>query len=144
MRKSENPQLPKRKNRASKQHIKKWGEYHAALFRLSADLEAVIKEEEVYHCVVEGLHDTLGYDFVAVFRHDPKTGNRDLVASVGFTDPVTPMGPGEGLSERPLLDGKLHLIRIKSEPGISSGIMYPAGKKMPEESVAFRPDHIEK
>ena len=72
--------------------------HHAALFRLSADLEAVISEGEIYRCVAEGLHDTLGYDFVAIFRFDPKTGLRNLVASAGFTDPVTPLAPGKGLS----------------------------------------------
>lgn len=92
----------------SEARIKKKGGYHAALFRLSADLEAVIIEDEIYQCVVQGLRDTLGYDFIAVFRCDPKTGNRDLVASVGFVDPVTPLVPGQGLSERPLLDGQLH------------------------------------
>lgn len=101
---------------------KKRGGYHAALFRLSADLEAVIYEEEVYPCVVEGLHDTLGYDFVAVFRHDPKTGYRNLVASAGFAEPVTPLAPGEGLSERPLLNGKLHYTPdVSREPGYFYG-----------------------
>ena len=102
--------------------VKKAGGYHAALFRLSADLEAVIKEEDVYRCVVEGLHDTLGYDFVAFFRHDSKTGYRDLVASAGFAEPVTPLAPGEGLSERPLLDGKLHYSPdVSKEPGYFYG-----------------------
>lgn len=101
---------------------KKGGGYHAALFRLSADLVAVINEEDVYQCVVEGLHDTLGYDFAAVFRHDPKTGNRDLVASAGFAEPVTPLAPGEGLSERPLLDGKLHYTpNVSREPSYFYG-----------------------
>lgn len=97
-----------REESSSKRLIKKSGGYHAALFRLSADLEAVLEEEKIYSCVVEGLHDTLGYDFVAVFRHDPKTGFRELAASAGFTEPIIRLAPGEGLSERPLLDGKIH------------------------------------
>jgi len=84
------------------------GGYHAALFRLSADLAAVIAEGDIYHCVVEGLHDTLGYDFVALFKYDAESGNRFLVASAGFAEPVVNLGPGEGLSERPILDGELH------------------------------------
>ena len=56
-----------RENNPKRAETKKRGGYHAALFRLSADLGAVIDEEEIYQCVVEGLHDTLGYDFVAVF-----------------------------------------------------------------------------
>jgi PAS domain S-box-containing protein len=109
-------------DKAPKSQIKKGGGYHAALFRLSADLEAVIKEEDVYRCVAEGLHDTLGYDFVAVFRYDAKTRYRDLVASAGFAEPVTPLAPGEGLSERPLLNGKLHYSPdVSKDPGYFYG-----------------------
>jgi PAS domain S-box-containing protein len=105
-----------------KANFKKRGGYHAALFRLSADLEAAINEEDVYHCVAEGLHDTLGYDFVAVFRYEPETGYRDLIASAGFIEPVTPLAPGEGLSERPLLNGKLHYTPdVSLEPGYFYG-----------------------
>jgi len=125
-----NDEMKKRKDRkpvSSEENLKragtkKRGGYHAALFRLSADLGAVIDEAEIYHCVVEGLHETLGYDFVAVFRYDPKTGYRDLVASAGFTEPVTPLAPGEGLSERPLLNGKLHYsANVAKEPGYFYG-----------------------
>jgi PAS domain S-box-containing protein len=98
------------------------GGYHAALFRLSADLEAAVSEEDVYQCVTQGLHDTLGYDFVAIFRYDPKTDIRDLVASAGFADPVTPLAPGSGLSERPILNGKLHYSPdVSKEPGYIYG-----------------------
>ena len=38
-----------------------------ALFRLSADLVKVIKESDVCQKVVEGLNDSLGYDFIAIF-----------------------------------------------------------------------------
>ncbi|MFC1997230.1 SpoIIE family protein phosphatase [Chloroflexota bacterium] len=106
----------------SKRLIKKSGGYHAALFRLSADLEAVLEEEKIYSCVVEGLHDTLGYDFVAVFRHDPKTGFRELAASAGFIEPVITLAPGVGLSERPLLNGKIHYSpNVTKEPGYVYG-----------------------
>ena len=37
----------------------------AALFRLSAELAATLDEVEVCQRVVDGLHDTLGYDNVA-------------------------------------------------------------------------------
>jgi len=106
----------------SKKTIKKGGGYHAALFRLSADLEAVLEEEKIYPCVAEGLHDTLGYDFVAVFRHDPKTGFRELAASAGFIEPVITLAPGEGLSERPLLSGKINYSPdVSKEPGYFYG-----------------------
>jgi PAS domain S-box-containing protein len=80
----------------------------AALLRLSADLGAVLEESEVCRRVVDGLHDTLGYDFVALFLVDPATGNRVHAASAGAIEPPARIAPGQGLSERPLLDGQLH------------------------------------
>jgi len=79
----------------------------AALLRLSAELAATLEEAEVCRRVVDGLHDTLRYDFVALFLVDETTGDRVLAASVGFDEPPTRLRPGEGLSERPLLDGQL-------------------------------------
>jgi len=107
---------------SSQEKNPKKGGYHAALFRLSADLAAVIDEEEIYQCAAEGLHDTLGYDFVALFRYDSETGIRDLAASAGFAEPVMSLAPGEGLSERPILDGKLHYSPdVAVEPGYFYG-----------------------
>jgi PAS domain S-box-containing protein len=80
----------------------------AALLRLSADLGAVLEESEVCRRVVDGLHDTLGYDFVAFFLVDPATGDRVHAASAGAIEPPARIAPGQGLSERPLLDGQLH------------------------------------
>jgi PAS domain S-box-containing protein len=125
-----NDAMKKKKNRLTsssedypaKAVKKKRGSYHAALFRISADLAAVIDEDDIYRCVVEGLHDTLGYDFVAIFRYDPKSGYRDLVASAGFIEPVMLLVPGEGLSERPLLNGKLHYSpNVAKEPSYFYG-----------------------
>jgi PAS domain S-box-containing protein len=80
----------------------------AALLRLSADLGATLDEAEICRRVVRGLHDTLGYDFLALMLVDETTGDRVVTASVGFEEPRTPVPPGQGLSERPLLDGQLH------------------------------------
>ncbi|MFN2240771.1 MAG: PAS domain S-box protein [Anaerolineae bacterium] len=80
----------------------------AALLRLSADLGAVLEESEVCRRVVDGLHDTLGYDFVAFFLVDAVTGDRVHAASAGAIEPPARIAPGQGLSERPLLDGQLH------------------------------------
>jgi PAS domain S-box-containing protein len=80
----------------------------AALLRLSAELAAALDEAEVCRRVVDGLHDTLGYDVLALMLVDETTGNRELASSVGFVEPMTPVSPGQGLSERPLLDGQLH------------------------------------
>ena len=83
----------------------------AALLRLSTTIAAAEEETEICHAVADGLYDeALGYDFVAVLLVDRTTGDRVLVASRGRAD--APEGlhvkPGVGLSERPLLDGRLH------------------------------------
>ncbi|NIO67892.1 MAG: GAF domain-containing protein, partial [Anaerolineae bacterium] len=80
----------------------------AALLRLSAELAATLDEAEVCRRVVDGLHDTLGYDVVALYLMDETTGDRVHAASVGFVEPPPRIPPGQGLSERPLLDGQLH------------------------------------
>ena len=79
----------------------------AALYRLSAELAAAQDEKEVCQSVVDGLHDTLGYDFVAFFLVEETSGKRVMAASIGFVDPPSPLADREGLSEQPLLDGKL-------------------------------------
>ncbi|HSR33702.1 MAG TPA: hypothetical protein VLY63_24310, partial [Anaerolineae bacterium] len=59
----------------------------AALLRLSAELAALVDEAELCRCVVDGLHDTLGYDFVALFLLDEDTGDRVYAASAGPIEP---------------------------------------------------------
>jgi PAS domain S-box-containing protein len=83
----------------------------SALLRLSTQIAAAHDEREVCRSVAEGLHDdALGYEFVGVFLLDRETSERVLVASVGWHDATGDyrVGPGFGLSERPLLDGRLH------------------------------------
>ncbi len=95
----------------------------AALFRLSAELAATLEEAEVCQRVVDGLHDTLGYNTVGLFLVDEiavqssdaqgevvSTGERRLVAGASLNPDAVPLRipPGQGLSERPLLDGQLH------------------------------------
>jgi PAS domain S-box-containing protein len=90
----------------------------AALFRLSAELAATLDETEVCRRVVDGLRDTLGYDFVACYLVDSSERDRVHAASVGFVDPPLRLPPGQGLSERPLLDGRLHYTAdVSKEPG---------------------------
>ena len=79
----------------------------AALLRLSAELAAALDEDEVCQRVVNGLHDTLGYDVLALLLVDETTGDRVLAAEVGYDDPPTPIQAGQGLSQQPLLDGQL-------------------------------------
>jgi PAS domain S-box-containing protein len=79
--------------------------------RLSTAIAAAETETDICGAVSGGLRDeALGYDFVALLLVDEATRDRVLVASSGWAD--APAGlrvrPGEGLSERPLLDGQLH------------------------------------
>jgi signal transduction histidine kinase/CheY-like chemotaxis protein/HAMP domain-containing protein/HPt (histidine-containing phosphotransfer) domain-containing protein len=110
----------------------------AALFRLSAELAAALDEAEVCQRVVDGLRDTLGYDTVGLFLVDGTpgqniegtdetaiTGARSLTARASLEPDVIParIPPGQGLSERPLLDGQLHYTPDTSQdpryvPGI--------------------------
>jgi len=83
----------------------------AALLRLSAEIAAAPEKEEICRAVVNGLRDpALGYVFLGLFLLDEATGDRVLQASVGWPDapPGWRVHPGQGLSERPLQDGKLH------------------------------------
>ena len=87
------------------------GRRQAALLRLSTAIAAAETEVEICRAVAEGLHDeALGYDFVALLLVDEPTGDRVLVATSGAAalPPDLRVRPGQGLSERPLLDGKLH------------------------------------
>ena len=83
----------------------------AALMRLSTAIAAAETETDICRAVSSGLRDeALGYDFVALLLVDDATGDRVLMASSGWADapPGLRVRPGEGLSERPLLDGRLH------------------------------------
>jgi hypothetical protein len=87
------------------------GRRQAALLRLSTSIAAAESEVEICRAVAEGLRDeALGYDFVALLLVDEPTGDRVLVATSGAAElpPDLRVRPGQGLSERPLLDGKLH------------------------------------
>ena len=84
----------------------------AALLRLGTAIAAAEGEREICRAVVHGLQDpALGYDFLALLLVDRGgSGERVLVASAGWADapPALRIKPGTGLSELPLLDGRLH------------------------------------
>jgi len=105
----------------------------AALFRLSAELAATLDETEVCRRVADGLRDTLGYDSVALFLVEPASGDRVLAASVGFDKPPHRLASGQGLSERPLLDGQLHYT-----PDVTQGPRYVPGLGGSEVDVPIR------
>jgi PAS domain S-box-containing protein len=105
----------------------------AALFRVSAELAATLDEAEVCRCVVDGLRDTLGYDHVVLFLTDPATGERVLAAGVGFDQPPVRLEPGQGLSERSLLNGQLHYT-----PDVTQETRYVPGLGGSEVDVPVR------
>jgi PAS domain S-box-containing protein len=83
----------------------------SALLRLSTGIAAAQDEDAVCRAVVSGLQDrALGYDFLGAFLVDAETGDRVLRASMGWegTHEGFRIPPGQGLSERPLLDGQVH------------------------------------
>src|SRR6266540_882524 len=83
----------------------------SALLRLSSAVAAAQDEGEICDRVVSGLHDpALGYDFLALFMLDEKTGDRILQASRGWQDVPDHwrVPAGKGLSDRALKDGQLH------------------------------------
>ncbi len=82
-----------------------------ALLRLSSAIAAADTETDICKAVAHGLQDpALGFDFVAVLLVDDATGDRVVMASRGCDDapPGLRVRPGQGLSELPLLDGRLH------------------------------------
>jgi PAS domain S-box-containing protein len=71
---------------------------------------AATDEAQVCQRLVDGLHDeALGYDFLGAFLLDG-TGDRVLRASIGWPDVPAAwrVHPGQGLSERAVLDARLH------------------------------------
>ena len=106
---------------------------NAALYRLTAELAAALDEQEICKRVVEGLHDTLGYDYLALTLLDDQTGDRVRVAGIGYDESPVRLTPGMGLSERPLLDGQLHYT-----PDVSQDPAYIPGLDGSEVDVPVR------
>ncbi|MBX3173974.1 MAG: response regulator [Gemmatimonadaceae bacterium] len=101
----------------------------SALLRLSSAIAAASSEQEICESVVNGLRDdALGYAFLGVFLIDEATGDRVMVASVGWTaaQPGFRLEKGHGITERALLEARLHytpnvLGESKYEPTLNSG-----------------------
>ena len=90
----------------------------AELLRLSTAIAEADSELAICQAVTRGLFDgRLGFDFVAVLLTDARTGERVLAASRGWKDAPAElrMPPGQGLSERPLLDGRLHYTPLVTQ-----------------------------
>jgi len=83
----------------------------AALLRLTTGIVSAHTEDDIYHAMVDGLHDeALGYSFLGAFILEPETGDRVLRASAGWPDAPENwrVHKGEGLSARAVEDGTLH------------------------------------
>jgi len=83
----------------------------AGLLRLTTGIVSAHTEDEIYHAMVDGLHDeALGYSFLGAFILEPDTGDRVLRASAGWPDAPESwrVHKGEGISEWAVQDGKLH------------------------------------
>lgn len=118
------------KDSSSREGKARW---QTALFRLSAELVDAVNEQEIFERVVRSLRDSLGYDFVAILLFDTESGNRILAASVGYSDPPSPIEPGTGLSERPLLNGQIHYT-----PDVTADPRYFYGMGGSEVDVPIR------
>ncbi|MFQ5399846.1 MAG: response regulator [Anaerolineae bacterium] len=90
-----------------------------ALLQLSIDLTVAIDEADVCRKAVRTLQEHLQLDLVALFTVDETTGGRKMMADIGApeTPPHLCLLPGNGISELPLLDGKLHYTPdVNKEP----------------------------
>jgi len=148
--------------RPAKRRFSALAHRQSALLRLSTGIAGAPAEDAICHAVVEGLHDeALGYDFVGVFLVDPETGDRVMRAGIGWTDiPADLRLPrGQGLSARPLTDGRLHYTKdVTKEPGYIPGLSSGSELDVPllidgqpvgvlvvesERPNAFDPDDLE-
>jgi PAS domain S-box-containing protein len=107
---------------------------------LGTAIAAAETEPEICRAVVQGLYEqALGYDFLALLLVDQESGDRVLVASAGWDEapPELRIKPGTGLSERPLLDGRLHYT-----PQVTQDTRYlPTRNKGSEVDVPMKVGH---
>jgi len=97
----------------------------SALFKLSTDLAEVLKSEEAFQRIAQGLHDILEYDHIGIFSIEETTGDRLLRASIGWPDvPENWRIPvGQGVTEDPIHDAQSHYIPdVNQDPRYLSGV----------------------
>jgi diguanylate cyclase (GGDEF)-like protein len=107
----------------------------ALLLQLSTDLAVALDEQDICKRAVHYLYDMLGFDYVSVYLVDEDSGDRVLQVGIGLPDQFIPdrMPPGQGLSERPLLDGQLHYT-----PDVRQESNYIPGNNGSEMDVPIR------
>jgi len=86
---------------------KKTSQLQSSLARLSTGLATSLSENEICNELVRRLNEIQGYEFIAIYLLDKRTGNRILQANVGGLGlpDSTCLNPGKGLSEIPLQTG---------------------------------------
>jgi diguanylate cyclase (GGDEF)-like protein len=98
----------------------------SVLFHLSANLAAILEEDQVWQQLAEGLYDaSLGYTHIETLEWDPENQERIMRDCVGWAENLgyKSLFAGEGLSERPMLDGKIHYSPdVTLEPGYIPGL----------------------
>lgn len=108
--------------------LERQSQCEAALAQLSAGFTATHNETQIFNELIERLRAVHGYDFVGVFMVEPSSRNR-ILQTESLKEELNStqvLRPGEGLSERPLLDGKLHYspditVEAAHVPGLSHG-----------------------
>ncbi|MDP1715652.1 MAG: sensor domain-containing diguanylate cyclase [Anaerolineales bacterium] len=106
-----------------------------ALLRLSTELATMLKKEVVCEKVIHALHEVLGYEMLGIFFLDEATGERVLCGSMGWPNvpPDFRLPAGKGISERAILEGKLHYT-----PDVSLESEYFGGYKGSEVDLPLR------
>ena len=91
----------------------------ATLLQLSTELAIQLEEKSIGQKVVDCIHQKLGYDYLGFYLVDEDSGDRILQSSAGWPDnkEIARIPPGKGITELPILDGRLHYTPdVKIEP----------------------------
>jgi PAS domain S-box-containing protein len=114
------------------QETKTLAHRQGALYRISTILANAKEERELCDTVVRACSDLLGYPYLGIFLVDQQTGDRVLHAQSGWES--APEGwrlhPGEGLSELPILTGKLEYC-----PDVTRNPRYVVGLSKSQSEV---------
>jgi diguanylate cyclase (GGDEF)-like protein len=103
---------------------RKHSQRQTTLASLSAGFATALSEDEICNELARRLIEIQGYDYVAIYLIDEKTKSRELRASAGGLGitKISTISSGKGLSEQPLLDGKLQYT-----PDVSTNSKYIPG-----------------
>jgi diguanylate cyclase (GGDEF)-like protein/PAS domain S-box-containing protein len=113
------------------------------LFRLSASLAAIIREEQIWQELARGLYNQdLGYIHIVTLEFDKENDQRIVRSAVGWTEEqlFISLPHGKGVTEYAILDGQAHYFRDVSlepdyVPGLAIGCEADVPIKIGEEVV---------